>query len=135
MSDQNNTNNQPGNKVSFSSVRGGVNSKGSPTMALHVVGKHLENLIELLVACKEEANSTGAKIMVQIIPGREYDSGYAYITPKLPREQTQGNNGGNTNRSGGYSRGGQNFKNQNQSAAVQQGQTSAKNFFSNKRVG
>lgn len=146
MSEQNQQNNntgaqqeQPTNKVSFSSVRGGTNSKGSPTVALHVGGKHLDNLIELLIACRQEAGSVGAKLMVQIIPGKEYDSGYAYITPKLPRDPNQAQGQGNrsnygnnrqSNNGGGFNR----APTQNQTAAVQ-GQASAKSFFNNKRIG
>ena len=130
---------QAENKVSFSSVKRGVNKHGSPTLGLYLGTEDCAKLAELLEAACNADNATGAKIMVQIIEGANYDSGYAYINPKVPQE-LQNSSGGEANndqqnsrnqRNSGYSR--TNKINQRQ-AFKSQGQAASKEFFKKKKL-
>lgn len=129
------------NKVSFSSVKRGQNKHGSPTLGLYLGVEDCAKLAALVQAACEVENSTGTKIMVQIIEGEKYDSGYAYINPKIPMEnsdRSQGNGGqargGNSQgprSGGGYNRA--NKFNQRQGFKAQ-GQAASKDFFKKKQV-
>ncbi len=128
------------NKISFSSVKRGENKHGSPTVGLYLGVEDCAKLGQLLQAACEAENSTGAKLMVQIIEGEKYDSGYAYINPKIPMEgagRSQGNSnqargGNNQSRSGGgYNRA--NKFNQRQGHKAQ-GQAASKDFFKKKQL-
>lgn len=95
------------NKVKFSSVKLGQTKQGSPTIGLYLKRDQMEKMHALLSELlASPAGTEGCKIGCICISGKDYDSGYAYVNPKEPRQQEQGgNNGGNANR-GGYNNGG-----------------------------
>jgi hypothetical protein len=104
------------NKVRFSSVKMGETKQRSPTVALYLKRDQAEKLLNI-VSEMLEAGEDGCKLNCIFIEGKDYDSGYAYVNPKSPKQedgngqgQRQGGFKGRGNNRGGYSGGKQNAR-------------------------
>ena len=75
-------------KVSFSSVKLGQTKQGSPTMGMFLKRDQMEKLYGILTELlNSQAGQDGCKIAAIVISGEKYDSGYAYVGPKMPPQQ------------------------------------------------
>lgn len=132
------------NKVKFSSVKLGETKQGSPTIGLYLKRDQMEKMHALLTELlATPAGTDGCKIGCICISGKDYDSGYAYINPKEPKQDNR--NGGNTrqnnnNNSGGYNNGRSNNTQGNNQGGYRKtsgnfgDRSSAKSFLEGKRL-
>lgn len=78
------------NKVKFSSVKLGQTKQGSNTVGLYLKKEEMQKFVALMNEL-DEAGEDGCKVSIIVIEGEKYDSGYAYVNPKEPKQGSNNN--------------------------------------------